>query len=188
MNTKSLGAICLAVVCLSVGCSETEQRVSVSGKVLVDGQPVTEGSIRFVPEHGRPVFSMIMHDGSFQLGDSSVGNDRGVDGVVPGKYRVAVSASEILNEKEEAIKWLAPSHYADHRTSGIEVELKEPIDDLLVELTWEGAEDHAEGDASDAGGTSETEPSEDQDQDATSSEIESTTENEAEQVAQPREQ
>jgi len=135
----AVATVCL-VMCLAVGCSETVQRVPVAGTVVVDGQPLTEGTIRLIPEHGRPVFSTIMHDGSFQLGESSVGDKGGTDGVLPGKYQIAVSASQILNEEKDKVKWLAPSHYADHRSSGLEVVIKEAKDDLLVELTWEGAE------------------------------------------------
>lgn len=81
-----------------------------------------------------------MENGSFQLGTSSVGRVGGVDGVLPGKYRIAVSSSILLSEEEEAIKWLAPSRYADFRTSALEADLQKPEENLLVELTWEGSE------------------------------------------------
>jgi hypothetical protein len=85
-----------------------------------------------------------MENGSFQLGTSSVGLVGGVDGVLPGKYRIAVSSSILLSEEEEAIEWLAPSRYADFRTSELEADLQKPEENFLVELTWKGSESEGE--------------------------------------------
>lgn len=106
---------------------------------MIDGEPLPSGTIRFVPEKGRAVSSAILSDGSFQLASNSVTEAGAREGVLPGKYRVAVSASKIVDEEKEEIQWLAPSHYADTQTSDLEVELQEPRDDLLIELTWAGA-------------------------------------------------
>ena len=123
------------------GCQEPPPKlITASGKVLVDGEPLSDGTIRFVPAEGRPMSSAILDDGSFQLGTNSVGDLDGSDGVPPGKYKVAVSSSIIEDEESDKIRWLAPRHYADFRTSGIEIDLQESKDDLLIELTWECAE------------------------------------------------
>ncbi|WP_437191712.1 hypothetical protein [Planctomicrobium sp. SH527] len=49
---KSL--FCLALVLLVSGCGgpTAPQRASVSGEVLVDGQPLSEGVISFIPTDG----------------------------------------------------------------------------------------------------------------------------------------
>ena len=125
------------------GCQEPPKLITVSGTVYIDSEPLSEGTIRFVPKSGRPYSSTILENGSFQIGSSSVSNVAGVDGVPPGKYQVAVSASKIFSEEsaDESVQWLAPSHYADFRTSGLEVDLKTSMDNLAIELTWEGSEE-----------------------------------------------
>jgi hypothetical protein len=51
-------------------------------------------------------------------------------------------ASEYLDQSENAeVHWLAPPRYANFRTSGLEVNIKEPTEELVVALTWEGAEE-----------------------------------------------
>ncbi len=144
MRTTLSWIACIVLTCQFAGCSEPPQLLPVSGTVLIDGEPLSGGTIRFVPEGGRPASSTIMENGSYQLGFSSVGSVGGVDGVPPGKYRIAVSSSIILSEEEETVKWLAPSRYADFRTSGLEADLQTPEENLLVELTWEGSEPDSE--------------------------------------------
>ncbi len=39
---------------------------------------------------------------------------------------------------EHANKWHAPQTYANERTSNIEFEISQPVDDLKIELTWNG--------------------------------------------------
>ena len=70
--------------------------------------------------------------GAYDLGIESVDRMR-VAGIVPGKYRVQVSACEIVDD--ETIHWKAPQHYADFRTSGLEVVVVVPTTDLVIELT-----------------------------------------------------
>ena len=81
-----------------------------------------------------------MTDGSFALSEASLNSSRMTDGVLPGKYRVSVSASKVINEDSGEVEWLAPSQYADFRTSGIEVEVTEARNDLVVALTWQVSE------------------------------------------------
>ena len=47
-----------------------------------------------------------------------------------------VSANEIISDSK--IRWFAPKKYADFRRSGLEVEVTEPTDSLVIELTWGG--------------------------------------------------
>jgi hypothetical protein len=118
------------------GCEQAAvERVPVAGKVLIDGQPLTEGTIRFVPELGRPASSAILADGSFELASDSVDRSSQL-GIPRGTYRVQVTASKILDE--ETVEWKAPAAYADFRTSGLNVTVDRPTRDLLIELTWSG--------------------------------------------------
>src|SRR5262245_59539572 len=58
------------------------------GKVLVNGGPVTEGTVMFYPvAKGRPATARIMGDGSFTLSYEKPG-----DGLPPGEYKVVIVA------------------------------------------------------------------------------------------------
>jgi len=135
--------VCVFALVVIVGCNQGPQRVPVSGKVVIDGVPLAKGTIRFVPKSGRPASSLIAADGSFRVAMKSLSAGGGEEiGLVPGSYRIAVLATEALGETEDAeIRWLVPRHYGNFRTSGLETDIQAPTDSLIVELTWEGAED-----------------------------------------------
>lgn len=120
----------IAAVAVTIGCGDSHpSRVAVAGRVLIDGEPVTRGSIKFVPEKGRPSFGEIGSDGRFILTCYD-----GADGALPGKHRVQVDANRPISDRKMEI--FTPKKYADFRTSGLEVELSKPIDDLEIKLTW----------------------------------------------------
>jgi hypothetical protein len=121
-----------AVLVLSAGCGEGRpDRVAVSGRVLIDGQPLTVGNVKFVPDGARASSGKLDAEGKFTL----MCYDGG-DGVVPGRHRAQISAMEVISASK--VKWLAPPKYADFRTSELEFEITEPTDDLKIELTWDG--------------------------------------------------
>lgn len=125
-------AIPLALFLLCSGCSDGRPtRVAVSGKVLIDGQPLTKGIVQFVPEGSRPAAAKLDAEGNFTLTSYDGG-----DGVVLGTHKVMVAAKEMVSESKA--KWLAPPKYADFRQSGLSFEITEPTDDLVIELTWDG--------------------------------------------------
>jgi hypothetical protein len=122
----------------SSGCGDKRPaRVPVSGRVLIDGKPLTQGNIKFVPTGGRPSSGKMNGEGRFTLTCYD-----GEDGAIPGTHRVAVSASKIMSESK--IQWFAPKKYADFRTSGLSFDIKEPTDDLTIELTWSGGKPFVE--------------------------------------------
>lgn len=115
-----------------VGCGDGRpQRVRVSGKVLIDGAPLTAGFIQVIPENDRAASSKIEPDGGFRLTTFDP-----QDGCVPGQHKVVVIASERLNALSQ--KWNAPKKYADPQASGLTVDIKEPTDSLTINLSWEG--------------------------------------------------
>lgn len=134
ISTRLTFLICLlpAVACNGCGRGGPE-RVPVAGIVTIDGEPLATGTIRFVPEIGRPASSTILSDGSFVLADESVRRES-ENGLPPGKYRVQVASSEVVDD--ETIRWNAPQKYADFRTSGLIVQVDQAIEDLAIELTW----------------------------------------------------
>jgi hypothetical protein len=114
------------------GCGDGRPtRVPVSGVVLLDGKPLSRGTIKFVPSNGRPSIGKIAEDGRFSLTCYDGG-----DGAILGVHRVQVSANQIISDNK--IQWYAPRKYADFRTSAIEVEITKPLDDLKVDLKSNG--------------------------------------------------
>ena len=113
------------------GCDTGPRLVPVSGKVLIDGQPLTYGFIQVMPENERVATGTIGQDGTFTL---STYEDN--DGAVLGKHKAAVIAVEALNAGSQ--KWHAPKMYTDAQTSGLTVDITGPTDALVLELTWDG--------------------------------------------------
>ena len=153
MDSRNIRALilCIASVFVAEGCDErAPERVPIAGTVLIDGEPLTTGTIRFVPASGRPASSAILADGSFVLAAESV--DRVTQpGVPPGEYRVQIASSVIVDD--ETIRWNVPQKYADFRTSGLVVNVAEPAEDLLIELSWSEDENPDSSDESGAAGT-----------------------------------
>lgn len=130
-----------------VGCSEPITQFPVSGTVIIDGKPLSTGSIQFVPTDGRPIGGKINSDGSFRLVNSTVGSGNTKPGVPKGTYRIAVSSSVIVDEDNGKVHFNIPKHYADFRTSDLDVEITGPKKDMVIELTWEGFEDAADAES-----------------------------------------
>jgi len=130
--------LALLAAAVAIGCGPRRPaRVPVSGKVLIDGQPLRLGYVRFVPQGARPSGGPIRPDGRFRLNCFG-----GEDGAVPGSHRVSVDASETLGRDSK--RWHAPKHYADFTTSGLEVEIDGPTDSLVIELSWDGGKPFVE--------------------------------------------
>ncbi len=87
MTFRSTNALLLVVIlAAAIGCGVKLQPAG--GKVLVDGNPVKEGTIMFCPtQKGRPATARIMEDGSFTLSFERPG-----DGLPAGDYRVVIVA------------------------------------------------------------------------------------------------
>jgi hypothetical protein len=114
------------------GCSDGRPtRVPVSGRVTIDGQPLTKGYIFLVPEGDRAAQGRIDTDGRFTLGTFD-----DTDGAVVGKHRVAVISRDVLSPTK--IRWLAPQKYVDPRLSDLNVSIDGPTDSLAIELSWAG--------------------------------------------------
>jgi hypothetical protein len=96
--------------------------------VLIDGEPLKQGNISFVPKDGRPSSGKIK-DGHFTLSCYDKN-----DGALLGTHRVQVASNRIIGDSK--IEWYAPPKYADFRTADISVDVTQPVDDLKIELTW----------------------------------------------------
>lgn len=120
------------------GCGDGRpQRVPVSGRVLIDGQPLKFGYVRFIPRGARASGGTLDESGRFVLGCFEV-----EDGAVLGEHQVEVMAQNPLSETE--IRWLAPKKYATYNTSGLTYNVTGPTDSATLELTWKGGKPFVE--------------------------------------------
>ncbi len=110
---------------LSAGCGgDTLETVTVSGTVTIDGTPLDNGVVRFVPtdtDKGRLATGAIKEGGKFELATA------GSTGVLEGDYKVTVESMKItpdvpqkdrelgIGGKESAI----PKKYNSAETSGL---------------------------------------------------------------------
>jgi hypothetical protein len=139
---------CLAVVMglvIAPGCGDGRPaRVPTSGQVLIDGQPLKFGFVRFLPESSRGSGGELDANGRFTLTCFEPG-----DGATLGVHRIEVSACEGLSATR--FKWHAPKKYAAYSTSGLQQEIKGPNDNLVINLTWAGGKPFVE--VEESGGT-----------------------------------
>jgi hypothetical protein len=83
------------------GCGDDDlgQRYSVSGRVVRQGQPVTKGTVNFMPvdlKSGRTATGAIQSDGYYSLTTKDE-----QDGALPGDYKVVVSMVDVDESKLE---------------------------------------------------------------------------------------
>lgn len=123
--------VLMALIVIS-GCSNRPRRVPISGKVTIDGQPLTTGFVQVIPDKARPAVGEIDAAGNYQLETYGAG-----DGCVLGTHRVAVIAMQALSPTKK--RWLAPIKYRDPGTSGLTIEVDRPRNDMEIKLTWDGA-------------------------------------------------
>src|SRR5687768_14051231 len=100
----------IVMVCIPLaGCSDGRPtRVPVSGRVVIDGEPATSGSLQFLSQagKGRPSAAKIRPDGSF-----SVLTFEENDGCPLGTYDVVVTSMEELSETQ--VRYNLPKKYGD---------------------------------------------------------------------------
>ena len=120
----------LFAILAAAGCGDGRPaRVPVSGQVLIDGQPLTHGYVRFTPANSRASTGQLDSQGRFTLTCFESG-----DGAVIGTHKVSVMAQEPIGQ--ESIKWHAPKKYADPETSNLTQQITAPTDSIVINLTW----------------------------------------------------
>lgn len=137
MRPLCWGMLLLGGVVLA-GCNRSQfDRVPVSGRVLIDGQPLKFGYVSFYPAGARASGGRLDEQGRFVLTSLKKG-----DGIVLGTHPVSVSAGESISDTQ--MKWHAPKKYNTPETSGLEFTIEEPTDSLEINLTWEGGKPFVE--------------------------------------------
>jgi hypothetical protein len=123
---------CLIVAAL--GCAEKGPELTeVTGRVLVDGKPLTTGSVVTLPTQGRGARGTIDAEGNFTLSTSDMGN-----GAMPGKHQVAVIAMEESDNPspEAPRRSLIPQKYSSAETSGLFIDVTPgEMKPVLLELS-----------------------------------------------------
>ena len=133
INLRSLSCI-LSVFCLFIaGCggalSDAPTLAKVVGTVTLDGEPLTNGAVQFIPDAsqgttGRMALGAIQENGNFELMTSKAG-----DGAQVGFHLVAVECFGSLdfdpnNPVAQEPKSLIPKRYMNPKTSTFVAEVK----------------------------------------------------------------
>lgn len=114
----------LALWGVMLGCSSNAKSPiplkQVSGTVTLDGEPLSQGTITFMPVAGTNSSTGDIVDGKFTL--STFSKD---DGAPPGEYKVAVTAWTTPPEMGVEGVPAIPKHYFDTNTSGLSATISE---------------------------------------------------------------
>lgn len=139
----------LAGMGLWIGCQQSglEGTIGASGTVTYQGKPVEGATVVFAPEgQGRAASGLTDASGRFQLTTLTAS-----DGILPGKYQVAISKTEVVGgmteEESQAYtaehgeppavttKELLPEKYKSPATSGLTAEVTEGgVNDFTFDL------------------------------------------------------
>lgn len=123
-------ALLLSTLSQAVGCGDGRpKRVQVTGRVTIDGEPLTHGYVRLFPSKGRMSGGTLDEEGRFRLSCFESG-----DGVILGEHKIAVLGQEQLDETR--IRWHAPKVYARPTTSGLKQTIDSSTETIEIELTW----------------------------------------------------
>lgn len=120
-NARLVGELLSCVLIAAIGCAEKGPELTeVTGQVLIDGKPLTTGSVVTLPTQGRGARGTIDTQGNFTLSTSNMGV-----GAAPGKHQVAVIAMEESNNPspEAPRRSLIPQKYSSAETSGLFIEV-----------------------------------------------------------------
>lgn len=127
---RSRAALLMWTACslamLAGGCRPQRELIPVQGRVLLDGEPLTFGSVSFQSESGQPATAAIGPDGRFTLTVFGEG-----PGAVPGRNRVLVTCYEgqrqlaASRDQEPSLgNLLIPDRYTAYETSGLVIDVQ----------------------------------------------------------------
>jgi hypothetical protein len=107
------------------GCHGGETTVAVEGKVLVDGQPLTIGTVIFTPDTARGNTSQDEPRGKLDgKGVYRADLAKGRTGVPPGWYKISISAQRLKDAKDPfSYVSVIPAKFANPQTSGLALEV-----------------------------------------------------------------
>lgn len=124
------------IIIVIVGCGQKSDLGQVHGTVKLNGQPLTSGTVQFLPDAGRPAKGEIQSDGTYELGTLGT-----ADGAQIGSHRVAIVAYEASNDNRPAYqsraanKPLVPSRYMSAGTSQLKFDVQAGKNQADFDLT-----------------------------------------------------
>jgi hypothetical protein len=132
-SSKHRAAVLLAgLVFLLSGCDYGPTMAPVSGKIKIDGQPLTTGVIVVYQKGYRPATAQIQSDGHFKFKTLTDG-----DGCVIGEHPITVVSTKAISAS--SAKCLIPDRYGDIKQSDAKIKIDGANDELVIDLTWKGS-------------------------------------------------
>ena len=141
----ALPLLSLATIACVTGCGSSGPAMApVSGVVTVDGAPVENAAVMFVPEGGgRPATGLTDADGKFSLETLEPG-----DGALVGNHKVTVTGvkttgiqatedglSGVVDPSQVKEEWFVPQKYSKPDTSGLTQEVKRGMEPVELKLS-----------------------------------------------------
>lgn len=121
-----------AIALACAGCESKSPVGRVHGKVNLDGQPLSSGSVVTIPPAGRGARGVIKN-GQFDLSTSGTN-----DGALIGMHKVAVTAreqSQGTGPEAGSGKLLVPERYTNPDSSGLTINVQSGSNDVVLELS-----------------------------------------------------
>jgi hypothetical protein len=117
--------LCGATVFLLAGCGRGETTIPVQGKVLVDGQPLTLGTVIFTPDAAKGNASLHEPRGKLDAnGIYRASQTKDHAGVAPGWYKISISAQKLMDPKDPfSYQSVIPTKFAHPETSGLALDV-----------------------------------------------------------------
>lgn len=134
MPSRRFGVLLIGIAMLA-GCSgdaKLPARGKVTGKITFRGNPVTVGTITFVPVAGGPsAFGAIQPDGTYTLSTDTASNNG--DGAVVGIHKIAIQAQQATEPGMRPSPSQLPPLFGNPEKSGLTAEVKEGENVLNIE-------------------------------------------------------
>jgi hypothetical protein len=125
-SCRAAAAITFVVVAATAGCRNANEldTAPVSGRVLLNGKPLSTGTVTFVPNRGRVAKGDIQSDGTFELSTY-----RSHDGAIVGSHKAAVlvlrpNIDPAVGPEHDKPIMMIPPRYATAEESGLKYEVK----------------------------------------------------------------
>jgi hypothetical protein len=138
--------IFLASVCLLAGCGSSDNRVSISGTVELDGKPLGGATLGFITEAGSSMSSASTSpEGKFfakvaagvnKVSVSKPDPNAAPHTAVPDEQTLSPTDSEMAKLRAmPKPKTGLPDRFADPKTSGLQFDIKSGMEPLSISLT-----------------------------------------------------
>lgn len=126
-----MAALTLIAATLMCGCDDSNR---VTGRVTLDSEPVPEAIVQFTPQDsgGRIALGRTDANGNYRLKSS-----RNISDVSPGKYRVAITTSDLIAGDDSEGERMSPEKVPPQFNKDSELirEIKEGSNEINFELT-----------------------------------------------------